>query len=69
MADYILRQTDNSHGLKTHAENPEGNLPDLDLADNTMLLDETAAGDYENLENSACQVGLRINKDKTKTCT
>ena len=35
-----------------------------------MLYDETdiaAAEHYDNLQNSAFQVGLRINKDKTKT--
>ena len=69
LVDYILREIDDSHGLKTHTENPEENLPDLDFADGIVLLDETdivAAEHYDNLQNSASQVGLRINKDKTK---
>ena len=61
VVDYILRQTDDSHGLKTHAENPEGSLPDLDFADNIVLLDIAAAEHYDNLQSSASQAGLRIN--------
>ena len=30
VVDYILQQTDDSHGLKTHPENPEEDLPGLD---------------------------------------
>ena len=41
LVDYILRQTDESHGLKTHAENPEENLPELHFAGDILLLDET----------------------------
>ena len=69
MVDYILRQTDDWHGLKTHAENPEENLPNLDFAEDLVLLDETdlaAAENYDNLQNSASQVGLRMDKEKTK---
>ena len=56
LVDYILRQTHESHGLKTHAENPEENLPELDFAGNIVLLEETgitAAEHYRNLQNSA----------------
>ena len=56
LVDYILRQTDESHGLKTHAENSEENLPKLDFAGDIVLLDETgitAAEHYANLQNSA----------------
>ena len=28
VVDWILQETDDSHGNKTHAENPEENLPD-----------------------------------------
>ena len=52
VVDYILWQTDDSHGLKTHAENPEENLPDLYFADDIVFLDETeiaAAEHYDNL--------------------
>ena len=69
VVDYILRQTDDSQGLKTHGENPEENLPDLYFANDIVLLDETdiaAAEHYDNLQISASQVGLRFNKDKTK---
>ena len=58
VVDYILRQTDDWHGPKTHAENPEQNFPDF--TDNILFLDETevaAAEHYDNLQNSASQVG------------
>lgn len=67
--DYILRQTHHSHGLKTHAQNPDKNLSDLDFTDDIVFLYETriaAAEHYDNLKNSASQVGLKIKKDKTK---
>ena len=49
-------KTDESHGLKTHAENPEENLPESDFSGDIVLLDEagiTAAEHYANLQNSA----------------
>ena len=58
VVDYILRQTDDWHGPKTHAENPEQNFPDF--TDNILFLDETevaAAEHNDNLQNSASQVG------------
>ena len=69
VVDYIFQQTDSSCGLNTRAENPEEILPDLDFAYNIVLLDEidTAAEEhYDNLQNNASQVELRINKDKAK---
>ena len=70
VVDCILQQTDDSPGLKTHAENPEEYLPDLDFTNIIVLLDETdtaaAAEHYDNLQNSASKVALRINKDNTK---
>ena len=69
MVDYTLWQTDDSYELKTHAENPKESLPDLDFADDIVLLDGTdiaRAEHYGNVQNSASQAGLRINKDKTK---
>ena len=65
LVDYILRQTDESHGLKTHAENPEENLPESDFSGDIVLLDEagiTAAEHYANLQNSA----KNQNQGKTK---
>ena len=56
LVDYILLQTHESHVLKPHPENPEENLPQLDFAGDTVLLDETgitAAEHYGNLQNSA----------------
>ena len=56
LVDYILRQTDESHGLKTHTENPEENLRELDFAGDIVLLDETGITvdeHYGKLQNSA----------------
>ena len=56
MTIFILRQRDQSHGLKAHAENPEENFPELDFAGDIVLLDETsvtADEHYGNLQNNA----------------
>ena len=69
MFDYILWQTDDSHGLKTHTENQEENLPDLDFTDDIVFLEETdiaAVEHHDNLQNIASHVGLKTNKSKTK---
>ena len=69
VVDYFVQQTDNSLDLEIHVENPEENIPDLNFADNIVVLDEdeiTAIEHYDILQNIASQTGLRINKDRTK---
>ena len=67
--DYILKQTDPNHGIKTHLPDSDVSLPDLDFADDIVSFDskETAAGEHlQNLEREAATVGLKINGDKSK---
>ena len=46
--DYILKQTDSNHGIKTHLPGFDTCLPDLDLADDIVTFDsnETNAGEH-----------------------
>ena len=58
--DYILKQTDSNHGIKTHLHDSDVKLPDLDLADDIFSFDsnETAAGEHlQNLQKEAAIVG------------
>ena len=67
--DYILKQTDPSHGIKTHLPGLDTCLPDLDFADDTVTFDsnEMNAGEHlKNIQETAAKVGLKINRDKTK---
>ena len=64
--DYVLRQTHPDCGLRTH---PDVTLPDLDFADDIVLLDpeENRAGrHFRDLVHAARAVGLAVNYQKTK---
>ena len=63
---HVLRNTEATTGLQTH---PDDLLPDLDFADDTVLLDQgemEALEHFRTIESSAKKVGLSINYDKTK---
>ena len=67
--DCILKQTDPSHGVRTHLLGSDTCLPDLDFADDIVTFDsnETNAGEHlKNIQETAAKVGLEINRDKTK---
>ena len=67
--DYILKQTDPSHGIKRHLSGLDTCLPDLDFADDIVTFDssETNAGEHlKNIQETAAKVGRKINRDKTK---
>ena len=67
--DYILKQTDPDHGIKTHLPDSDICLPDLDFADDIVTFDsnEANAGEHvHNIQSAAAAVGLKINRDKTK---
>ena len=64
--DYVLQNTEATAGLQT---NPNEMLPDLDFADDIVLLDQgeiEALEHFQIIESSAKKVGLSINYDKTK---
>ena len=64
--DYVLWNTEARTGLQTH---PDELLPDLDFADDIVLLDQgemEALAHFRTIESSAKKVGLSINYDKTK---
>ena len=64
--DYVLRNTEATTGLQTH---PDELLPDLDFADDIVLLDQgemEALVHFRTIESSAKKVGLSINYNKTK---
>ena len=67
--DYILKQIDPNHGIKTHLPDSDVSLLDLDFAGDIVSFDssETAAGEHlQNLQKEAAIVGMKINSDKTK---
>ena len=67
--DYILKQTEPSHGIKTHLPDFDTCFPDLDFADDIVTFDsnEANAGEHlKNIQETAAKVGLKINRDKTK---
>ena len=67
--DYILKQTDPNHGIKTHLPDSDASLQGFDFADGIVSFDsnETVAGEhFQNLQKEAATVGLKINSDKTK---
>ena len=37
--DYILKQTDPNHGIKTHLPDSDGSLPDLDFTNEIVFFD------------------------------
>ena len=64
--DYVLRNTEATTGLQTH---PDELLPNLDFADDIVLLDQgemEALKHLRTIESSAKKVGLSINYGKTK---
>ena len=64
--DYVLKQTNPSHGLQTDIQTI---LPDLDFADDIVAFDsdEAAAENHlKNIEQAGQRVGLSINRKKTK---
>ena len=64
--DYVLRNTEATTGLQTHSDEL---FPDLNFADDTVLLDQgevKALEHFQIIESSAKKVGLSINYDKTK---
>ena len=64
--DYVLQNTEATTGLQTH---PNEMLPDLDFADDIILLYQgeiEALEHFRTIESSAKKVGLSINYDKTK---
>ena len=64
--DYVLQNTESTTGLQTH---PDELLPNLDFADDIVLLDQgkmEASEHFQSIESSAKKVGLSINYDKTK---
>ena len=64
--DYVLQNTEATTGLETH---PNERLPDLDFADDIVLLDQSeieAIQHFQTIEVAAKKVGLSINYEKTK---
>ena len=64
--DCVLQNTEATTGLQTH---PNEMLPDLDFADDIVLLNQgeiEALEHFRTIEYSAKKVGLSINYDKTK---
>lgn len=69
--DFVLRKIPHEFGFTTHL-NPLKKLPDLDFADDIVLLDNdinSAERHLESLTIKARMVGLKINQDKTKYMT
>ena len=64
--NYVLRNTEATTGLQTH---PDELLPDLDFADDIVLLDQgeiKALEHFRTIESSAKKVGLRLTTARPK---
>ena len=67
--DYVLQQTHPDNGLRTHRDDPNVALPDLDFADDIVLLDsreDLASRHLRDLVHAANTVGLTLNYQKSK---